>query len=334
MAIEGSYCDGRTARVVAAVLEVRDDKVWLADAFGMPLIEAMPVAMAKVPSRLGSTPRFILLGDDGQFETADNDGVDALFGVHAEGGWVHRLESDRGIAAAALVVLVGAIAVFVVWGMPALAQMIASNMPPAMSRQADTTALAALDRTALSPSRLPPERIAQILERLDPLIEAASKDAIVNVHFRHAAPSIGANALTLPAGTIIVTDQLVALAEDDEEIAAVVAHEIGHAAHHHGMRSALQASGLGLLTLVLVGDVSTVSNAATALPAMLTELGYSRGFEREADDYATVMLQRLHIPSHRLGDILQRMSKGHEDGPGYLSTHPPTRERVERLRDR
>ena len=68
--------------------------------------------------------------------------------------------------------------------------------------------------------------------------------------------------------------------------------------------------------------------------AMLTELGYSRGFEREADDYATVMLQRLHIPSHRLGDILQRMSKGHEDGPGYLSTHPPTRERVERLRDR
>ena len=66
---------------------------------------------------------------------------------------------------------------------------------------------------------------------------------------------VGANAFALPDGTIVVTDALVHLAENDEELLAVLAHEIGHVVHHHALRSVMQNSAVALLLAFALGVV-------------------------------------------------------------------------------
>ncbi len=73
--------------------------------------------------------------------------------------------------------------------------------------------------------------------------------------------------------------------------------------------------------------MTSVSTVVATLPVILTKLGYSREAEHEADMYAVRALTAMHIPTHRLGDLLKRIDKG-DALPGYLSTHPPTPERT------
>jgi len=121
----------------------------------------------------------------------------------------------------------------------------------------------------------------------------------------------------------------------------VLAHEMGHVVHRHGLRQLLQGSVVTVLAVVILGDASSL---AAIMPATLLELGYSRRFEREADDYTLEVLARRGVPAERFADILARLEQehrtreGHEDAAKggenwsyYLSTHPPTAERLARF---
>ena len=83
-----------------------------------------------------------------------------------------------------------------------------------------------------------------------------------------AGGALGPNAFALPAGTIVITDELVQLARHDDELRAVFAHEIGHITGRHAMRMLLQNSATALLAVGLLGDVSAVSSMTAAVPAV------------------------------------------------------------------
>jgi predicted Zn-dependent protease len=139
----------------------------------------------------------------------------------------------------------------------------------------------------------------------------------------------------LPSGIVVVTDGLVELARSDDELVAVLAHEIGHLQQHHDLRRSLQASAPGLLIIVLTGDISAVNSWAAVLPALLVESRYSREFEREADDFALDYLERRGIATESFSNILMRMEE--QEGatgsvPSFLSSHPASQERAERFR--
>ena len=78
------------------------------------------------------------------------------------------------------------------------------------------------------------------------ILDSLSSDPFIRLEVR-SAPQIGANAFALPSGIIVVTDELVALSEDDDELAAVIAHELGHVHHRHIMRTVIQNSAAALL---------------------------------------------------------------------------------------
>jgi predicted Zn-dependent protease len=147
---------------------------------------------------------------------------------------------------------------------------------------------------------------------------------------------LGANAFALPDGTIIFTDEMVALSEHDDELAGVLVHEIGHVVHRHGMRTVIQDSLLGFVLLAITGDVSGSSELFLALPVLLTQLAYSREFEREADDYALDYLRSHGTPTTHFANLIRRIdekTKGKcqasdEKWLDYLSTHPMTEERL------
>ena len=143
---------------------------------------------------------------------------------------------------------------------------------------------------------------------------------------------IGANAFALPSGIVVMTDELVELAKSDEEIVAVLAHEIGHVRGRHALRQLLQAAGISALAVALLGDVSSISGILSAAPALL-HAKHSRDFEREADVFAKQWLREHDID----GDALRRDPVPHDrfarrtrrsGAIDYFSSHPPTDERV------
>jgi Zn-dependent protease with chaperone function len=245
----------------------------------------------------------------------------------------------------ALVVVVGLVVLIVAagyhYGIPIAARFVAFRIPAAVTTAISDRILDSLDGEALQPSTLAEVRQQQLTSAFADLEAPGGGYRPI---FRDS-PALGANALALPSGTIVVTDALVQLARDDREIMGVLAHEAGHIRARHGLRLVLQNSALTLVTGWIVGDVTSVIAVA---PAVLLQTKYSRDFEREADAIAADTLRAHGIPPSVLADLLERIDvrdrsgEGVEDGetPGgtqlldYTSSHPPTRERLDYLRSR
>lgn len=132
-----------------------------------------------------------------------------------------------------------------------------------------------------------------------------------------------------------MADELVHATVNDEEIAAVLAHELGHIEQRHGLQSVLRNSSALILVAGLTGDLSTLSTFSATLPFLLLHYGYAREFEREADAFATELLEKAGISPARLADMLETLdSLRPSSGPdfSYLSTHPSTVDRIRLLR--
>jgi predicted Zn-dependent protease len=220
------------------------------------------------------------------------------------------------------------------YGVPGAAKVIAFWLPPSVHRAASGQTLDILDRSILHPSELDETTRARLTEHFRPVIED-HPDYDLTVLFRKGG-RMGPNAFALPNGTIIFTDEMVQVAEHDDALLAVLAHEIGHVVHRHGMRTVIQGSLLGFALLAITGDVSGSSELFLGLPVMLTELAYSREFEREADGYALGYLRSHHIPTVHFAALMRKIEKKmrlrspprDERWFSYLSSHPMTEERV------
>ncbi len=139
------------------------------------------------------------------------------------------------------------------------------------------------------------------------------------------------NAFAAPGGQIVVMRGLLGEADGPEELAGVLAHEIGHVERRDPTRHALRAAGsAGLLSLVL-GDVSGGALAAI-LGEWLLRTGYSREAEAEADQFALEMLNSAGIDSGGLARFFDRIEALEDptfELPLYFSTHPAAGFRAE-----
>jgi predicted Zn-dependent protease len=148
--------------------------------------------------------------------------------------------------------------------------------------------------------------------------------------------AFGPNALALPGGIIVISDEMVKAAQTTDEVLAVLAHEIGHVELRHTLRNVLQNSVIGAATAAVSSDAASLSVAIVSLPVVLAQTKYSRKFEAEADDYAFNLLKQKGYSPAAFASIMERLSKSGEEemGPSaYVSTHPVTAERVQRARN-
>ena len=143
------------------------------------------------------------------------------------------------------------------------------------------------------------------------------------------------NAFALPGGQVIIMRGLLTGAEGPDEVAGVLAHEIGHIVHRHPLRGFLRAAGFELLLSFVIGDVPLLIELAVEGGGLLLALSYSRDMERQADDFAVEMLTRTKIGSAGLQAFFKRIAElqtkaGTEDsgGTSYFSTHPDTAGRI------
>jgi Zn-dependent protease with chaperone function len=136
-----------------------------------------------------------------------------------------------------------------------------------------------------------------------------------------------ANAFALPGGRIYVFEGLIDKAETPDELAAVVAHEIGHLAHRDGTRSVLQAAGLSFLFGMLLGDFVGGGAVVIASKTVL-QSSYSRAVEGAADLYGIELMNRIGGDPHALAAILARIATNTEGWAKVLLDHPENRARI------
>ena len=326
--LDGRYFSGDGSGSVPATLEIRAGKSML-KAEGL---EEQDVEIASVSDRLGGLSRKIALEGGALFECADNDAVDRLLGLET-GFWsrLTRAESSLPIMAVAAVACIVLLFGIFRYGLPALASAAASVTPPAVIQAIDAGALRTVDRVLFSKSALEEADRARILLLFEELtILAGEERAPLRLEFRDGG-RVGANAIALPGGTIIVTDELVGLAENDDEIAGVLAHEIGHVEHRHSLKQIYRVLGLGFMLSVVGGDSGQIVEDVIAQAALLENLSYSRAFEREADGYSVELMVAAGRDPAAFVDLLDRITgEGESDGKtGWLSTHPGSADRRE-----
>jgi len=334
--VDGRWFDGQSSRardvrlssIAPALLRIEGSDGDLFD---------WPVAEVVISPRLGTTPRVLRRRGHGQIECPDSPLWDRWLPRHSSrievmADWLERRR--LAIATAALATLVGTLA-FVRFGVPWVATEVAERMPVSVEHHVSDQIVTLLRSMHADPSRLAQSRQQSLKRAFAGLVAREPRAEQMRLMFVQAK-GLGPNAFALPDGRIFLTDALVELAGSDDEVLAVLAHEAGHHVHRHGMRQAIESSSVFLLAGVLFGDASG-SSLAVSLPAVLLTNGYSRGHEREADAYAFDLLKRHGRSPEAFATMLARLSKAHESelgggAVGYLSTHPPSPERIAEAR--
>ncbi|MFN3349520.1 M48 family metallopeptidase [Pseudorhodoplanes sp.] len=139
------------------------------------------------------------------------------------------------------------------------------------------------------------------------------------------------NAFALAGGSVYVLQGLIEQAQSVDEVAAVIAHELGHVANRDGIRSVVQSAGLSLVFGIVLGDF--VGGAAVVVAAhMLMEASYSRRQEMAADDFALRTLQELNADPRALATFLERVARAPRPGMSIFHAHPSIPERVARIK--
>jgi len=136
-----------------------------------------------------------------------------------------------------------------------------------------------------------------------------------------------ANAMALPGGRIYVFHGLIDKADNADEVAGVIAHEIGHVAHRDGTKSVLEAGGLSFLFGMLLGDF--VGGGAVVLAAKsVLQSSYTREAEAAADAYGAALMTKAGGNAHALATMLAKIGGATEPGMKILLDHPETQARV------
>jgi Zn-dependent protease with chaperone function len=139
------------------------------------------------------------------------------------------------------------------------------------------------------------------------------------------------NAIALPGGQIYVFEGLIARAETPDELAGVLAHEIGHVARRDGVKSVLETAGLSFLFGMLFGDF--VGGGAIVVSAQtVLQSSYSRDAEAGADAYGVALMNKVGGNSEALGTLLSRIDDLHGADVAILRDHPQTADRVAAIR--
>lgn len=359
MMLRSTYFDGRSPKAHAVRLQLSGD--WLEiegdvdagdtlhDASGpSPVLHLrIPVREVQWPERQRHGVRLAHLPGGAVLSHDDGPAWDAWAASVVPDSWVVRsMQSWRGASLAGVLSL-AALAAAWAWGVPAATLALVAAVPAGLEAELGEQALRSFDAGGLLPSQLPATRQAAIRQALEAALRQASQHGnpmpAHALHFRRAGRlPLGPNAFALPGGTLVVTDELVTLLDDRPDvILGVLAHEMGHVRHRHGLRMVVQASLVSALSSVVLGD--TTGWLAT-VPAVLGQQAYSRDFEREADDESIRVLRANQLSPALMAVLFERLRearrKDADEGdsrpfalPIAIASHPSDEERIARFRN-
>jgi Zn-dependent protease with chaperone function len=323
------YFDGRSSAATNVEVVVIEKVCLEIHGAGSP--KTIGIKECKFEAPLGNTRRVILLPDNGRLETNDFPVYDALHNtLHPGMGlkWAHWLERRWRWVILSMAGLIAFTVAFFIWGVPLTALVIANRVPAELNKKLGDGVLEAMDKYFLEPSTLTAETQANYKTWFDEVTADFRNEHDFQLVFR--STDLGANAFALPNGVIVVTDSLTTLAAGKNEFQAVIAHEVGHVINRHSMQMVLRDTGVFVFISTFLGDLTSITSLASAIPTLLIENGYSRSFEKEADLVSGEWLQKQYGGAGALKSILIKLHDGNEgmEIPELMSTHPDLKNRI------
>jgi len=182
------------------------------------------------------------------------------------------------------------------------------------------------------------DRVNEFVNRLGQNLARATDSPTIFTFRVIQSPEPGAQAF--PGGFVAVNSGIIALAESEAELAAVLSHEIAHVNARHGQRHRNRLGVFSLLAMVPLmvgtGPVGLVAFLGAAAAAPLVDAKFSRSFEQEADERSVYYLTRADYDPNAAVTLLERFAafqaRAGSADRGPLLSHPPSAKRALRLR--
>lgn len=140
------------------------------------------------------------------------------------------------------------------------------------------------------------------------------------------------NAFALPGGYVGVNTGLFQVVHDENQLAAVMGHEIAHVIARHPAERMSRQALVGTGTAVLGGAAPELANIAAAAATLGLVLPFSREQESEADAIGLQYMARAGYDPHAAVEVWQNFAALGNSGPSFLSTHPSPGDRIDNLR--
>ncbi|MFZ8893902.1 MAG: M48 family metallopeptidase [bacterium] len=336
MEISGKlYLSGQSKSLPAVLLGCNGD-FWLrsnSEEINLELRRDEMVIQAPV----GSLPYKILLAEGHLFEAENNQETKKFLEFcqkpNAE-SWLSYLEQKKTVILVGIIILAGLVITVPKYGLPWMGDQVAHWIPQSWLMMAGDETLEILDESFFSPSELALQDQDQFTKEFNRMASLVLKDQTARLVFRQSE-EIGPNAFALPGGLVVLTDELVEIAEDQAGVIGVLAHELGHVQLKHPARRLVRSLMALALVSLIFDDAATFAEELAAISGSLISLAYTREFEEEADRAGKEILIGAGLSPIPLADLLQKLSDGCEENcsqlPEWLTTHPSVPSRIEFL---
>lgn len=263
------------------------------------------------PERTRAGTKVLRLPDGGSLHALDDDAWHRMGSEHGlvESPVVRWQQSGWRIFLSLILIVVFGAAIFR-WGVPLAARAVLVLVPEQVDQAIGRQAFKQIDGQLFKPSELDEDTRNELTNRLSKLVTkngsyTPQDGPQYTLEFRRSR--FGPNAFALPGGTIVLTDELVELADGNlDMVLGVLAHELGHVVNRHGMRGVSQSLLGAVLIAAVVGDSSSLIASA---PLLLGSMAYTRDLEREADDHAIRTLRENGISPAVMAEFFRRIAQ-------------------------
>lgn len=327
---EALYFDGSGARRLAVTIEIRPDGISITDRGSeVAFWQAAGLHSADAPKGI------VRLGSEGapelaRLEIRDTALQDAVRAIHPR---LHGRQRG-GQASARQIVLwslaaVASLVLTVIYLVPLVADRLAPLVPiPVEARlgEAVDSQVRAIFGERVCHSEAGDAALSKLRQSLTGVSDLPMPPDIAVLE------SDTVNAITLPGGRIYIFEGLLKVAESPDELAGVLAHELGHVDNRDGLRKLLQSGGSSFLLGLLFGDVTGGAAIIFAAQALI-DSRYSREAERAADNFSARSMLALGRSPKPMGIFLSRIDKGGGSSLSFISSHPVTAERLKAMEE-
>lgn len=259
---------------------------------------------------------------------------------------ITKLENFSWPMAISMIVLFIALVALIRIGISHSTGLIAASIPPSWEETIGEQSYQSLNQTVLQPSTLGQSRRKSLQSQAMKMARLANLQRQPTIHF-HNAPAIGANALAFPGGPVVVTDDLVKLLDDDQEILAIIAHEFGHIRDRHSLQQVVDLLGTAILVSLIFGADESLLEEIAGIAANGWAFAKSRDHEREADTAAFEIMTAANMDPSAFLSAMEKLTTHickemgpsnvkkcvEEETTSWLSTHPSGAERLKSYQD-
>ncbi|PVZ63911.1 M48 family metallopeptidase [Pelagibaculum spongiae] len=207
---------------------------------------------------------------------------------------------------------------FFLWTMttrvlPAAADASVELLPDVVAQELSQQTLIVLDKITFDPTELSEQQQNQLTKQWDEVLTQLklSKEKY-RLFFRSS--EMGANAMALPDGSVIVIDDIVTLMESNPHaLTAVLLHEIGHVEYQHGMKQLARTTATTLLFTMMFGDIEGAGELILGAGTGLLQNAFSRDMETQADIFAHEKLKQIGRSANDFADAIVLLESAHDD---------------------